>query len=201
MEKPFIPYPIIVEGKYDKIKLDSIFDADVFTTEGFGVFRREDKAAFFRKLAEKHPLIILTDSDGAGIVIRRFFLSCLPKERQIHLYTPAIDGKERRKSAPSKAGKLGVEGVDAVILRNLLAPYVSERNTPCGEQERKARGELTKADFYALGLSGGEGSAEKRRALAVRLGFPTDISSGALLTAINLLYTEDEFIGLLSEQP
>ena len=218
MDKPYIPYPIVVEGKYDKIKITSLFEADVFTTDGFGVFRREDKAAFFRKLSERTPLLILTDSDGAGLVIRKFFLSALPKDKQIHLYTPEIKGKERRKSAPSKSGRLGVEGIDAAILRDLLLPYaeqssVSEKSGNGLSDEKKCdtggisrektvrapapRGTLTKADLYALGLSGREGSAERRTALALFLGFPSDISSGALISALNMLYSRDEIFDII----
>ncbi|MBQ9117574.1 MAG: DUF4093 domain-containing protein [Clostridia bacterium] len=196
MDKPVIPYPIAVEGKYDKIKLTSLFEARVFVTDGFGVFRREDKAAFFRKLTEKTPLIVLTDSDGAGTVIRNYFNSILPKDKLIHIYTPVIKGKERRKTAPSKAGNLGVEGVDAVILRNLLAPYVQNG----GETDAPAlipRGRITKADLYAVGLSGRPESAVKRREFALSIGFPEDISATALLTALELLYTKEEFFELV----
>lgn len=215
-KKPIIPFPVIVEGKYDKIKLDSLFYVDVFTTEGFGVFRREDKAAFFRLLAKKNPLIILTDSDGAGLVIRNYFHSILPADRQIHLYTPEIQGKEHRKVAPSKAGKLGVEGIDAAILRKILMPYTLEalsENTLNNDENKKnaltssqkislptkKADPLKKADLFALGLSGGSGSAEKRKLVAEIVGLPSDISSTAFLTAINLLFTREEFIKLLED--
>jgi ribonuclease M5 len=196
VEKPVIPYPIAVEGKYDKIKITSLFEARVFVTDGFGVFRREDKVAFFRKLTEKAPLIVLTDSDGAGTVIRNYFNSILPKEKLIHIYTPAIKGKERRKTAPSKAGNLGVEGIDAVILRDLLAPYVQNGE---GTEAPAAvpRGSITKADLYAVGLSGRPESAVKRREFALSIGFPEDISATALLAALELLYTKEEFFELM----
>ena len=195
MSKPRIRYPIIVEGKYDKIKLTSLFCADVFATDGFGIFRREDKAALFRRLAERSPLLILTDSDGAGLVIRRFFHSILPPDRQIHLYIPQIEGKEPRKTAPSKAGTLGVEGMRAEILRELLAPYTEkeEARTP------SPVGGITKADFYEAGLSGCVGCAERRSVLAVRLGFPADISANALLTALNLLHSREELASYLKD--
>ena len=194
MEKPVIIYPIAVEGKYDKIKITSLFEANVFITDGFGVFRREDKVAFFRKLTEKTPLIVLTDSDGAGTVIRNYFNSILPKERLIHIYTPAIKGKERRKTAPSKAGNLGVEGIDAVILRDLLAPYV--QNDSDGVAPAVVRSVITKADLYAVGLSGRPDSAVKRKEFARSIGFPEDISATALITALELLYTKEEFFEL-----
>ena len=199
VDKPIIRYPIAVEGKYDKIKLTSLFEARVFVTDGFGVFRREDKAAFFRKLTEKTPLIVLTDSDGAGTVIRNYFNSILPKDRLIHIYTPAIKGKERRKNAPSKAGNLGVEGVDAVILRDLLAPYVFNGEDD-GKENVVARGNITKADLYAVGLSGRPDSAVKRREFALSIGFPEDISATALITALELLYTKEEFFELVDRQ-
>ena len=200
MEKPSIAYPIAVEGKYDKIKITSLFEANVFITDGFGVFRREDKAAFFRKLTEKMPLIVLTDSDGAGTVIRNYFNSILPKDRLIHIYTPAIKGKERRKTAPSKAGNLGVEGIDAVILRELLAPYVvksSENGLEGDAAVKVSRSSITKADLYAVGLSGRPDSAVKRREFAISIGFPDDISATALITALELLYTKEEFFELV----
>lgn len=201
MDKPIIPYPIIVEGKYDKIKITSIFSADVFVTDGFGVFRREDKAAFFRKLTERSPIIVLTDSDGAGTVIRNFFHSILPREKQIHLYTPSIKGKERRKTAPSKAGNLGVEGVSSEILKDLLAPYTvsADASEGGGEPNIRRRGGITKADMYAAGLSGREDSSRKRGELAKRLGFPDDISATAFLEALNLLYSKEEFLDMVSE--
>ena len=195
MEKPRIVYPIAVEGKYDKIKITSLFEANVFITDGFGVFRREDKAAFFRKLTDKTPLIVLTDSDGAGTVIRNYFNSILPKEKLVHIYTPAIKGKERRKAAPSKAGNLGVEGIDAVILRDLLAPYVQNEEED-GVAPKIARSVITKADLYAVGLSGRPDSAVKRREFALSIGVPEDISATALLTALELLYTKEEFFDL-----
>lgn len=196
MEKQTIVYPIAVEGKYDKIKITSLFNADVFITDGFGVFRREDKAAFFRKLTERTPLIVLTDSDGAGTVIRNYFNSILPKDRLIHIYTPAIKGKERRKTAPSKAGNLGVEGIDAVILRELLAPYVLKETGNGVATANPERSVITKADLYAVGLSGRPESAVKRREFARAVGFPDDISATALITALELLYTREEFFEL-----
>ena len=122
MEKIRIPYPIIVEGRYDKIKLSSLFDAQIITTDGFGVFNRGEKMAVIRALAKKSRLIVLTDSDGAGTLIRSHITSSLPRDRLIHLYIPKIEGKERRKDAPSAEGTLGVEGMEASLLRELLSP-------------------------------------------------------------------------------
>ena len=199
-ERLQIPYPVIVEGRYDKLRLESVIRAQILTTDGFGVFNKQEKTKLFRALASKSPLIVLTDSDGAGTVIRNFFKSILPKEKLIQLYTPAVKGKERRKTAPSKAGNLGVEGIDAVILRDLLAPYVSLRGSE-GEFEQVApvpeRGGITKADLYMVGLSGKPDSAVKRHDFAVSIGFPGDVSPTALLTALNLLYTKEEFFELV----
>lgn len=211
MDKPIISYPIIVEGKYDKIKLDSLFIADVFVTSGFGIFRRSDKVDFFRKLAETRPLIILTDSDGAGLVIRNRFRSMLPPDKQIHLYTPEIRGRERRKKTASKYGKLGVEGIDSAILREILRPYTVEavrekmRAEGLGDDVEAplpllSRGRpLLKSDLYAFGLSGRGKSAEKRRKLAAELGFATDISAQSFISAVNLLYSKQEFIEILKK--
>lgn len=211
MEKPIISYPIIVEGKYDKIKLDSLFVADVFMTHGFGLFRRSDRVDLFRKLAETRPLIILTDSDGAGLVIRNYFRSILPPDRQIHLYTPEVQGKERRKTSPSKAGNLGVEGTDSDVLRKILSPYTVEAVTERMRSEHPegdaaaplpllSRGKpMSKADMYAFGLSGRSNSAEKRKKLASMLGFATDISARSFICAVNLLYSKQEFTEILLE--
>ncbi len=187
-EKLKILIPIAVEGKYDKIKVSSIADAQIITTDGFGVFAKEDKKLLIRRLAEPRGLIVLTDSDGAGLVIRNYFRSILPKEKLYHLYTPQIEGREKRKKEPSKAGFLGVEGIEADTLRALLAPFAVPENGENNETNSVlSTREVTKADFYADGLSGGEGSAAKRGRLAESLGLPPDLSANALLAAVNLL--------------
>ncbi len=183
--RPIIRYPIIVEGKYDKIKLDSLFCARVIPCDGFGIFKKKELLSLLRQLCERTPLIVLTDSDGAGLVIRNYLNSSLPKERLIHLYTPCVQGKERRKDAPSKQGLLGVEGMEAQLLRELLAPYLEGANAVM-------HNELTKTDFYELGLSGKADSAARREALCARLSLPP-LSANALLCALNLLYTKEEF--------
>ena len=191
MEKLKIPYPIIVEGKYDKIKLASILEADVFVTDGFRVFAKEEMKALFRKLTEKSKVIVLTDSDGGGRVIRNYFNAVLDKESVIHLYIPEIVGKEKRKAKPSKAGTLGVEGIDADVLRNLFLPF-------SGSIETAKRGGITKTDLYEWGISGKEGSAEKRAALSSYLGLPSDMTSNALLCAVNVLYSKEEFEAVIA---
>ncbi len=175
-----IDIPIIVEGKYDKIKLSSIVDGQIIVTDGFGVFASEQKKMLIRRIAEPKGIIVLTDSDGAGLVIRNYFNKILPKEKLFHIYIPKIEGKERRKNTPSKEGTLGVEGIDADYLRELLAPFESDN---CIE----SKSELTKSDFYADGLLGASGAKEKRIRLAKALLLPENLSSNALLEAINLL--------------
>lgn len=184
-----ISRPIIVEGKYDKIKLSSVVRANIITTNGFGIFSAAEKAALIRRLAEPRGVIVLTDSDGAGLVIRNYIKSLLPPDKVINIYIPQVKGKERRKTAPSKAGLLGVEGIDAAWFETALAPFAD------GPAPRKMA--LSKADFYALGLSGGATSAERRRRLARALSLPDNLSANALLEAVNLLVTEEEFSAAL----
>lgn len=192
MEKIAIPYPIIVEGKYDKIKLSSLIDGDIFTTEGFRIFNNEEKKQLIKSLAKITPIIILTDSDGGGNVIRQLFKRIIPVNRQINLYIPEIKGKERRKEKASKEGMLGVEGIDAEVLKSIFLPYAS------GEDLTR-RGGILKKDLYEAGLSGRDNSAEKRALLAKRLGFPENISANSFLAAINILYTREDFFALLSK--
>ena len=180
-----ISRPIIVEGKYDKIKLSRIVKAHIVTTDGFGIFSKSEKSLLIRRLAADQGIIVLTDSDGAGLVIRNYLRNILPADKIIHIYTPQIKGKEKRKNAPSKAGFLGVEGMDLAWLEEALAPFADGVSKP--------RMSLTKADFYALGLSGGEGSEAKRKTLARALNLPDNLSANALLEAMNLLITEEEF--------
>lgn len=200
MEKIRVDLPIIVEGKYDKIALSSVLEGQIFTTDGFGLFRKEEKAALLRRLA-KDGILILTDSDGGGRQIRSFLSGILPKGKVHHLYIPQIPGKERRKKAPGKAGLLGVEGMDASLLRQLFLPF-SQGAAP------KRQGEpVTKQDLYADGLSGREGSEEARRRLGLAMDLPGDMTANALLAAINLLYTKQEYeaflrkAGLRQEEP
>lgn len=192
MEKLKIPYPVIVEGKHDKIKLQTVIEAEIFVTDGFGIFRKSEKTALVRALCKKNKVVILTDSDGGGRVIRNFFNSVLDKDRIIHLYIPQIKGKEKRKSAPSKEGTLGVEGMDAKLLRDLFLPLAgaieSEKKTP-----------VTKTVLYEMGLCGREGSAVKRAEFARYLGFPADMTAPALLSAVNILYGKTELEKIYTE--
>ncbi len=186
-EKLKLDIPIAVEGKYDKIKVAAVADAQIIVTDGFGVFASDEKAMLIRRLAAPHGIIVLTDSDGAGRVIRNYFNSILPKDKIYHLYIPEIEGKERRKKAPSKAGTLGVEGMEAGLIRSLLEPF------SVGGEVKKSSRELTKTDLFTDGFSGGEGSADKRARLCKYLNLPTCMSSNALLAAINMLGEADRY--------
>ena len=189
MDKLNIALPIIVEGKYDKIKILSLANACVIATDGFGVFNNKERLAVIKRLAETSKIIVLTDSDGAGKVIRSHITSAIPKDRLIQLYTPQIKGKERRKSEASKEGFLGVEGTEAEVLRGLLEPFAD--NNFNGESLRE---EITKADMYEKGLTGAPDSAQKRDELAVSLGLPRAMTPNSLLSALNVLMTRDEFL-------
>ena len=188
MDKLIIPYPIIVEGKYDREALLRVVDAQIVRTDGFGIFNRGETLALLRRLAAASPIIVLTDSDGAGRVIRGFIRSALPPEKIIDLYTPAVPGREKRKKAPSKAGTLGVEGFPPERLRALLAPYADP-----AAAVRAAENQLSKTDFYLDGLSGGENSQARRAALAAALGLPPGMSASALLAAVRCVCSYEEY--------
>ena len=184
---------VIVEGKYDRMRLAALFDTAIIETGGFRVFNDGEKRAVIRELARTRGIILLTDSDGAGLLIRSFLKGAVPKGSVKQAYVPEIEGKERRKAAPSKQGLLGVEGMtDEIIINAVLRSGA----TVSGEGER-AQSELTKADLYELGLSGRENSAELRRALLKRLGFPQYMTANALLSALRLIYTREELETLL----
>ena len=188
MEKMKIDLPIIVEGKYDKIKIKSIADACVIQTDGFGVFKNNERLALIRQLAKKSKIIVMTDSDGAGKVIRSHITSAIPKDRLVQLYIPQIKGKERRKDEPSAEGFLGVEGTEAETLRRLLEPFSSGASEDEGERE-----EISKVDLFELGLTGGSDSADRRDKLAVSLGLPPKMTPNAILAALNVIMSRDEF--------
>lgn len=190
MEKKLnIPYPIIVEGKYDRLRLLEVLEGHIITTDGFGIFNKKEKNALLRALAAKTEVILLTDSDGAGKLIRSRIVSCLPKERIINLYIPEVIGKEKRKAEPSKAGFLGVEGMEKELLRELFLPF-SDRDTLA----RIAENPLSKTDFYIDGLSGGRDSAAKRDELAQRFALPRGMSANALLSALKMICSYEEYL-------
>lgn len=183
---------IVVEGRYDKNALRQVVDATVVETRGFGIFNDRERLALLRRLAEERGLILLTDSDGAGFVIRNFLKGAIPKSRLKQAYIPDVYGKERRKAAPGKEGKLGVEGMPPQVLLEALerAGAVFE-DGGASEEERRP---VTKADFYQLGLTGGPDSGAKRAALLKKLGLPERMTANALLEAVNLLYGREEFL-------
>ena len=174
MEKLNIPYTIIVEGKYDRLKLLNICNARVITTDGFGILKKNEKLALIRKLAEKLPIIVLTDSDGAGKLIRSHLTSAIPPERIIQLYTPRIAGKEKRKAEASAEGVLGVEGMSREVLERLLSPFITDSD---GEEKReKCTRMITKVDFFEHKLTGYPNSSERRRKLCALAELPDDMT-------------------------
>ena len=178
---------IVVEGRYDKIALEPLVDTAIFTTEGFGIFKDAEKMALLRRVAESRGLIVLTDSDGAGLVIRNRLRGSIPPEYLKHAYIPDVPGKEKRKKTPSRAGTLGVEGMEPEILYECLRR--------AGATERgETPPPVTKTDLYTLGLSGGQGSAGRRQELQKKLGLPARLSANALLDAVNSLYFREEFL-------
>ena len=196
MEKRLkIPYPVIVEGRYDKLRLQNVIEAQILTTDGFGVFNQCEKTQLFQTMAKRTPVILLTDSDGAGKLIRSHLSSVIPPERLIHLYVPRIEGKERRKSAPSAEGILGVEGMENELLYRLFTPYAD----PDTVAVRMTENPLCKADLYADGLTGREGSAEKRDALAARLELPPRMTPNAFLAALRVLCSYEEYCDLVGK--
>jgi ribonuclease M5 len=183
---------IVVEGRYDKNTLSQIVDTVILETAGFGIFKDKDKLALLRRMGEKRGLILLTDSDGAGFVIRNYLKGALPQDQVKHAYIPDRYGKEKRKRAPGKEGKLGVEGMPPAVLEEALrragATFLDQA------PDQPARPALTKADLFALGLSGGAGSKEKRQKLLKELGLPEHLSPNAMLPVLGALYTREELM-------
>ena len=177
---------IVVEGKYDQNTLSQLVDATIFQTRGFGVMHDKALLELLRKAAKTTGLIIFTDSDGAGFVIRNFLKGALPKEGVLHAYIPDIPGKEKRKKHPGKEGKLGVEGMSPAVLEQALR-QAGATILDGGDQVPKAP-PLTKADLFAWGLSGGPGSKEKRQALLQALDLPAHLSPNAMLPVLSALY-------------
>ena len=188
---------VIVEGKYDKIKLSGFIDGLIITTEGFGVFKDREKLELIRHLAKVRGILVLTDSDGAGFVIRNFLKGAVPPDRVKHAYIPDVFGKERRKALPSKEGKLGVEGLSEEILCSAIARSGAECEIT-GGTVRSAQ-DITKTDLYELGLNGIPGASERRDDLKKRLGLPEKLSSNSLLDVLNCIMTRDELYALMEE--
>lgn len=183
---------IIVEGKYDKLKLSSIVDGLIIETNGFGIFKDKEQLEFIRRIAETRGIIILTDSDSAGFIIRGFLSGTVKPENVKHAYIPDIFGKEKRKTKFSKEGKLGVEGVPAQAIIDALKRAEA---TFKSENENSSR-KITKNDLYFAGLSGGSGSASRRRAFLKMLSLPEHLSSNALARVLNGMMTYDEFVNM-----
>ncbi len=186
---------VVVEGRYDKAALSGVVDTLILETAGFGVFKDGERLAFLRRLAAKRGLIVLTDSDGAGFVIRNYLKGAIPKDQLKHAYIPDVFGKERRKRAPGKEGKLGVEGMPPDVLRNAILR--AGATVLDGDAPDRPQGDLTPADLFALGLSGTPDAAAQRAELLGRLDLPQHMSAKALLSALNALYTPDELETLL----
>ena len=196
MKRMKISLPIIVEGRYDKSTLSSIVDAKIITTGGFSLFNSSEKKALIKKLAEKKGIILLTDSDAGGRQIRSFLMGFLPSDKIFNLYIPEVEGKEKRKRTASKEGLLGVEGMTREVLERLLLPF--EEKDPCEEKaSSKEKREVTKLDFFSDGLSGKENSQALRESLAKKLGLPRNMSAKAMIEAINLLYSYEEYSSAL----
>lgn len=189
-EKIKLTEAVIVEGKYDKIKLSNILDAFIIETNGFAIFKDKSKLSFIKKLAKERGIIILTDSDHAGFMIRNYISSGVPKEQIKNVYIPDIFGKEKRKDTPSKEGKLGVEGMTKeVILASLEKAGVSSTSFVCDNP-------ITTVDFYDLGLTGGANSKAKRKAVCKALDLPEFLSTSSLISCINNFMTKEEFFDL-----
>lgn len=184
---------IVVEGRYDKNALSQVVDAVIIETSGFGIFNDAEKRKFLQTMAEARGLIVLTDSDGAGFVIRNYIKGCVDPKLVKHAYIPDIYGKERRKSAPSREGKLGVEGMKPQVLLDAL---IRAGATFDDEENKKTAPRISKADMYARGLSGREGSAEKRARLIKQLGLPERLTADGLLDVLNATMSREEFLSI-----
>ena len=182
---------IVVEGRYDKNALSQVVDAVIIETSGFGIFNDAEKRKLLQTMAEARGLIVLTDSDGAGFVIRNYIRGCVDPKLVKHAYIPDIYGKERRKSAPSREGKLGVEGMKPQVLLDAL---IRAGATFDDEENKKTAPRISKADMYARGLSGREGSAEKRVQLIKQLGLPERLTADGLLDVLNATMSREEFL-------
>lgn len=186
---------VIVEGRYDKIKLSSVIDAPIIETNGFRVFNDKEKQNLIRQIAEARGILVLTDSDGAGFVIRNFLNGVVDKSRIKHCYIPQIEGKEKRKSQKSKEGFLGVEGVDDDVI---IEAVRKSGATVIGESHNQER-QITKSDLFCLGLTGSENAAKNREKLLKHLNLPCYLSTNAVLAALNCLYSPEELKLILIE--
>ena len=185
---------IVVEGRYDKNTLSQVVDAPILETAGFGIMKDKAQLALLRRVAKERGIIVFTDSDGAGFVIRNFLKGAIPARYLKHAYIPDVYGKERRKAAPGKEGKLGVEGMKPQVILECLSRAGA---TLEGEDARETRQEITKLDLVEVGLSGGQGSEARRKELLKKLRLPEHMSPNAMLQALNLLYRREEFLAMM----
>lgn len=184
-----IKQAVIVEGKYDKIKLESILDTVIIPTDGFGIFKDREKQKFIRTLAHNRGIVIMTDSDSAGFVIRSFLSGIVSPEQITHVYIPDVLGKEKRKAEPSREGKLGVEGVSTeIILAALEKAGITGETQPDGDRQQ-----VTKTDLYEDGICGRSNSLHKRKQLLKLLGLPERTSANSMLKIINAYLSYDDY--------
>jgi ribonuclease M5 len=186
---------VIVEGKYDKIKLSSIIDGLIIETRGFQIFSDKKQMDLIRRLADTRGILVLTDSDGAGFVIRNYLTGAIAPDKIKHAYIPDILGKEKRKEKASKEGKLGVEGVSVKIILDAL----NRAGVVCGCDEMPVGRKITKTDLYLAGLSGGENSVQKRQELLTELSLPAHLAPNSLIGVLNSIMSYDEFYKLLDK--
>lgn len=191
-----IKQAVIVEGRYDKIKLSSIIDALIIETDGFGIFKDKEKHRLIRRLADERGILILTDSDSAGFKIRNFLGGSLPSDKVFHAYIPDIFGKERRKSEPSKEGKLGVEGVPTEVITEALKKAGIEFEAEEAKGERRL---ITNVDLFEAGFSGTADCKERKEKLLRYLSLPTRLSTKSLVRVLNTFMTYDEFITAVND--
>lgn len=184
---------VIVEGKYDKIKLSSIIDGLIIETGGFRIFKDKEQMELIRRLADTRGILILTDSDSAGFLIRHYLSGSIPAEKIKHAYIPDILGKEKRKEQASKEGKLGVEGVPVQSILEAL----QRAGVTCDSGEEPAGRQITKTDLYLAGLSGGPDSAQKRRVLLKELNLPEHLAANSLVGVLNSMISYEDFQNLL----
>lgn len=187
---------IVVEGRYDKNTLSQIVDAPIFQTNGFGIMKDKEQIALLRKVAKVRGLIVFTDSDGAGFVIRNFLKSAIEPQYLLHAYIPDVFGKEKRKSAPGKEGKLGVEGMTPDVIIECLRRAGAGVE---GETPKRTMGQITKLDLFNMELSGNPDSSRKRRELLKHLELPEHMSANAMLQALNLLFSKEEFYRIVDQ--
>ena len=181
---------VIVEGKYDKITLNSVIDSIIITTNGFRVFNNKETQNLIKKLAQSRGILVMTDVDSSGFVIRNFLSGIVDKSLVKHCYIPTVFGKEKRKAEVSKEGKLGVEGINREELVNAIKKSGA---TILGYESKTQSREITKLDFYDFGLCGKDNSAMMRKALLIHLSLPEYLSTNAMISALNCFYTYDEF--------